>query len=97
MYSERMFSPEIQSIFKSSQLEAVARLQKEGMEVVMAYACGKEELREILEDSNSDGTPYHSIGTTCYMWNLQSDEMVNKTLETLRKILYMSWIPGICL
>ena len=56
VYSERMFSPEMQSIFKSSQLEAVARLQREGMEVVMAYAYGKEELREILEDSNSDGT-----------------------------------------
>ena len=31
-----------------------------------------------------DGTPYYSIGTTCYVWNLQSDEMIEKTLETLK-------------
>lgn len=31
-----------------------------------------------------DGTPYYSIGTTCYVWNLQSDEMISQTLETLK-------------
>lgn len=31
-----------------------------------------------------DGTPYYSIGTTCYVWNLQSEEMQIKTLETLK-------------
>lgn len=56
VYSDRMFSPEMQSIFKSSQLGAVARLQKEGMEVVMTYAYGKEEFRKILQESNTDGT-----------------------------------------
>ena len=30
-----------------------------------------------------DGTPYYSIGTTCYVWELQSDEMIEKTLKTL--------------
>lgn len=35
-----------------------------------------------------DGTPYYCIGTTCYVWNLQSDEMVNKTLETLEKSVF---------
>lgn len=31
-----------------------------------------------------DGTPYYSIGTTAYVWNLQSDEWIRETLETLK-------------
>lgn len=31
-----------------------------------------------------DGTPYYSIGTTCYVWELQSEELQEKTLETLK-------------
>lgn len=30
-----------------------------------------------------DGTPYTPIGTTCYVWNLQGDELEEKTLQTL--------------
>lgn len=32
-----------------------------------------------------DGTPYYSIGTTCYVWDLQSDERIEETLESLKK------------
>jgi len=32
-----------------------------------------------------DGTPYYSIGTTCYVWAWQSDELIRQTLETLRR------------
>ena len=32
----------------------------------------------------ADGTPYHPIGTTCYVWNLQGDELEEQTLATLR-------------
>lgn len=32
-----------------------------------------------------DGTPYYSIGTTCYVWELQSDELIAKTLESLKE------------
>jgi hypothetical protein len=32
-----------------------------------------------------DGTPYQPVGTTCYVWNLQGDELEAKTLETLDK------------
>ena len=28
-----------------------------------------------------DGTPYYSVGTTCYVWDLQSDELIGKTLK----------------
>jgi hypothetical protein len=31
-----------------------------------------------------DGTPYYSIGTTCYVWSLQTLELQKKTLETLK-------------
>ena len=30
-----------------------------------------------------DGTPYYSVGTTCYAWVHQSEELQNQTLETL--------------
>lgn len=31
-----------------------------------------------------DGTPYYSIGTTCYVWALQSMELQEQTLQTLK-------------
>ena len=31
-----------------------------------------------------DGTPYYSVGTTCYVWELQSDEMIAETLDNLK-------------
>lgn len=31
-----------------------------------------------------DGTPYYPLGTTCYVWELQSDEMIETTLRTLK-------------
>jgi hypothetical protein len=32
-----------------------------------------------------DGTPYHPVGTTCYVWNLQGDELEEQTLATLKR------------
>ena len=32
----------------------------------------------------ADGTVYYPIGTTCYVWNLQSDELIARTLESLK-------------
>lgn len=32
-----------------------------------------------------DGKPYYSIGTTCYVWDLQSDERIAETLQTLKE------------
>jgi hypothetical protein len=34
--------------------------------------------------SYSDGTPYHPVGTTCYVWNHQGEALEKKTLETLK-------------
>lgn len=32
-----------------------------------------------------DGSPYYSIGTTCYVWALQPDERIRETLESLKE------------
>lgn len=32
----------------------------------------------------ADGTPYRPVGTTCYVWNLQGDELEEQTLTTLK-------------
>lgn len=32
-----------------------------------------------------DGTPYYSVGTTCYVFELQSDELIDKTIASLKK------------
>jgi len=32
----------------------------------------------------ADGTPYHPVGTTCYVWNHQGDELEEQTLDTLK-------------
>ncbi len=34
--------------------------------------------------SYSDGTPYYCIGTTCYVWHLQSDMLISQTLNSLK-------------
>ena len=32
-----------------------------------------------------DGTPHYSVGTTCYVWNLMSDDIIAKTFAELEK------------
>ena len=31
----------------------------------------------------ADGTPYYSVGTTCYVWELENDERIAETLNSL--------------
>lgn len=33
----------------------------------------------------ADGTPYIPVGTTCYVWNLQGDDLEEQTLRTLAR------------
>ncbi len=35
--------------------------------------------------AHEDGTPYYSVGTTCYVWELQSDERIAETLKSLEE------------
>lgn len=32
-----------------------------------------------------DGTPYYSVGTTCYVWELKTDEQIEQTLKSLEE------------
>ena len=32
-----------------------------------------------------DGTPYYLLGTTCYVWELQSDERIEQTIKSLEE------------
>jgi len=38
-----------------------------------------------LRFAYADGTPYIPVGTTCYVWNLQGDELEEQTLRTLEQ------------
>jgi hypothetical protein len=33
----------------------------------------------------ADGAPYHPVGTTCYVWNLQGDALEEETLKALEQ------------
>ena len=45
---------------------------------------GLVEISSETQFSYSDGTPYHPVGTTCYVWNLQGEALEQKTLKTLK-------------
>jgi len=46
---------------------------------------GPVRVVETFHFAYADGTPYKPIGTTCYVWTHQGDELEEKTLATLRK------------
>ena len=46
---------------------------------------GPVRVRNTYHFAYADGTPYFPIGTTCYAWTHQGDELEEKTLATLKK------------
>lgn len=46
---------------------------------------GQVSVRDTFDFGYADGTPYYPVGTTCYAWVWQGDEMVAQTIETLSK------------
>jgi hypothetical protein len=44
---------------------------------------GPVRVSEVTHFAFADGTPYIPVGTTCYVWNLQGDELEETTLKTL--------------
>lgn len=44
---------------------------------------GPVGVRRTFHLAYADGTPYFQIGTTCYVWNHQTPELEEQTLETL--------------
>ena len=49
---------------------------------------GPVYIRNIYDFGYADGTPFYPVGTTCYAWVWQGDDMVNKTLETLKNTAF---------
>ena len=45
---------------------------------------GPVRVRNTYHFAYEDDTPYFPIGTTCYVWNHQGDELEEQTLETLK-------------
>jgi hypothetical protein len=46
---------------------------------------GPVRVAEQTRFAYEDGTPYIPVGTTCYVWNLQGDELEEETLKTLEQ------------
>lgn len=46
---------------------------------------GPVGVRETYHFSYADGSSYYPVGTTCYVWNLQSDELISQTLKSLEE------------
>lgn len=44
---------------------------------------GPVKVRNTYDFGYADGTPYYPVGTTCYAWVHQPEELVNQTLATL--------------
>jgi len=44
---------------------------------------GPVRVADMVHFAYEDGTPYIPVGTTCYVWNLQGDELEEQTLKTL--------------
>lgn len=45
---------------------------------------GPVKVSDTFHFSYTDGKPYYCVGTTCYVWHLQSDELIHTTLATLK-------------
>ncbi|MFD1908880.1 DUF5060 domain-containing protein [Paenibacillus rhizoplanae] len=45
---------------------------------------GPVRVRNTFHFAYADGTPYLPVGTTCYAWTHQGDEMERQTLDTLK-------------
>ncbi len=45
---------------------------------------GPVRVRNTFHFAYEDGTAYYPVGTTCYVWELQSDDLFRQTLESLK-------------
>lgn len=74
-YVEGDFSDDLQIRDLTGDFEAVA--PKEGNHGPV-HTAG-------MHFAYADGTPYYSIGTTCYVWDLQTDELIEETFKSLKE------------
>ncbi len=46
---------------------------------------GPVHVVDVYHFASSDGTPFYPLGTTCYVWHLQPDRLIEETLQSLRQ------------
>jgi len=64
---------------------------KKGSFTCVAAASGNHgpvKVRNTFDFGYADGTPFYPVGTTCYAWVHQPEELVNETLATLKKTAF---------
>jgi hypothetical protein len=81
------FSPEMQGTWNYQTTSSVPELNgKTGSFVVTkpsAQNHGPVRVAHTYHFAYADGTPYKELGTTCYVWELQPEELQEQTLKTL--------------
>ncbi|MEK3713503.1 DUF5605 domain-containing protein [Paenibacillus sp. FSL R7-0333] len=82
------FMPEHQGkwAFRTSSNEPVLHELEGELECTAAAGGnhGPVRVRNTFHFAYADGTPYLPVGTTCYAWTHQGDEMERQTLDTLK-------------
>ena len=56
---------------------------------------GPVYIRDVFHFGYADGTPFYPVGTTCYAWVWQGDELVSQTLRTLAGTVFNKIRMGI--
>lgn len=64
--------------FSSDRYEGAFHVEKPG-----THNHGPVRVANTFHFAYEDGSPYYSIGTTCYVWELQNKELQEQTLKTL--------------
>lgn len=70
-------------ITKSNKNELNAKTGRFKCLPTMVENHGPVQVRDTFHFGYADGVPFYPVGTTCYAWVWQGDELVNQTLETL--------------
>jgi hypothetical protein len=86
MYRVR-FMPGKQGAWKYTTISSASELHEKTGEFTVTKASGSNHgpvrVAHTFHFAYADGTPYKQLGTTCYVWNLQGDELEEQTLKTL--------------
>lgn len=81
------FSPDKQGAWKYETLSNVKELHAKTGEFTATKPSennrGPVRVANMYHFAYADGKPYKQVGTTCYVWNLQGDELEEQTLKTL--------------
>lgn len=81
------FSPEKQGAWKYETVSSASELNGKTGEFMVTKPSadnhGPVQVANTYHFAYADGTPYKQIGTTCYVWTWQPEELQEQTLKTL--------------